>query len=125
MHWGSFAGPRGERVRWNGTWDTGCDVGGMDKTWYLARAERMGELGPPKRILKMADGSHVRTYGQWTGGLEVKGVWVESVWDVFDSGGGWDVLVGKPVMAKLGAVHDIRRDIITIDAGGKTATLEN
>ncbi|KAJ6459056.1 hypothetical protein C8R45DRAFT_769409, partial [Mycena sanguinolenta] len=125
VHWTSFGGPKGERVRGRGTWDTGADVGAIDKGWYLARAERMGVLGRPKRALKMADGTVVKTYGQWIGEMDVEGVRIHGVFDVFESGGGWEVLVGKPIMAALGAIHDTKRDIITITVGERTATLGN
>ncbi|KAF8182495.1 hypothetical protein K438DRAFT_1479814, partial [Mycena galopus ATCC 62051] len=115
----------GECVRGNGTWDTGADVGAIDKGWYLQRAKRMGELGVPRKKLKMADGALVDTYGQWMGELDVEGVRISGVFEVFESGGGWDILVGKPIMAALSAIHDTKCDVITISASGRTATLEN
>ncbi|KAF8195276.1 hypothetical protein K438DRAFT_1446544, partial [Mycena galopus ATCC 62051] len=115
----------GESMRGNGTWDTGADVGAIDKGWYLKWAKRMGELGAPKKMLKMADGALVRMYSQWIGELDVEGVRIRGVFEVFESGGGWDVLVGKPIMAALGAIHDTKCDIITVSAGERMATLEN
>ncbi|KAF8216906.1 hypothetical protein K438DRAFT_1559956, partial [Mycena galopus ATCC 62051] len=125
MHWSSFEGPNGECMRGNGTWDTGADVGAIDKRWYLERAKRMGALGVPKKTLKMVDGTLVKTYGQWIGELDVEGVRIRGVFEVFESGGGWDVLIGRPIMAAISAFHDTKRDVITVSAGERTATLEN
>ncbi|KAJ6463877.1 hypothetical protein C8R45DRAFT_789350, partial [Mycena sanguinolenta] len=116
MHWLSFAGPRGERVRANATWDTGADAGAMNKQWYLQRAKRLGELGVPKRVMRMADGTRVPTFGQWIGEVDVEGVSILGVFDVFESGGGWDVLFGKPLMATIGAVIDTGKDVVGIGA---------
>ncbi|KAF8215562.1 hypothetical protein K438DRAFT_1463791, partial [Mycena galopus ATCC 62051] len=115
----------GECVRGNGTWDMGADVGAINKKWYLEWAKRMGALGVPKKTLKMADGALVKTYGQWIGELDVEGVRIRGIFEVFESGGGWDVLVGKPIMAALSAIHDTKRDIISVSTGGRTAMLEN
>ncbi|KAF8149792.1 hypothetical protein K438DRAFT_1434039, partial [Mycena galopus ATCC 62051] len=125
MHWLSLGGPQGERVRANAMWDTGADAGAMDKRWYLDRAERLGKLGVPRRMMRMADGTRVPTYGQWIGEVEVEGVRISGVFDVFESGGGWDILFGKPLMASIGAVHDTKTDVVTIEAGGKSAVLDN
>ncbi|KAF8198748.1 hypothetical protein K438DRAFT_1583685, partial [Mycena galopus ATCC 62051] len=106
-------------VRGNGTWDMGADMGAIDKRWYLERAKRMGALGVPKKTLKMADGALVKTYGQWIGELDVEGVRIRGVFEVFESSGGWDVLIGKPIMAALSAIHNTKLNIISVSADGQ------
>ncbi|KAJ6577516.1 hypothetical protein B0H19DRAFT_931572, partial [Mycena capillaripes] len=110
----SFGGPRGERVRANGLFDTGAGVGAMDTSWYKTRAGRLGELGIPRRKVRTANGTLVDTAGQWIGKAEIDGLYIDAVFDVFDSGGSWDVLVGLPVQAAFGVVHDTKADAVTI-----------
>ncbi|KAJ7062435.1 hypothetical protein B0H15DRAFT_759447, partial [Mycena belliarum] len=121
QHWMSFGGPKGERVRAMGLWDGGCQIGGMDKTFYLAKAARLGVLAAATKRLKMADGRVVVPYGVWEGDAEVDGVRIRGTFQVFESGGGWTVLVGKPLQAEMGAVHDMKADVVTLSLGGKTA----
>ncbi|KAJ7444330.1 hypothetical protein FB451DRAFT_1434515 [Mycena latifolia] len=108
-----------------GLLDTGAQIGAMDKTFYLSKGRRLGKITASPRWLKMADGNPVVPYRRWEGELELEGVCVSGVFDIFDSGGGWTVLVGKPLQAALGVVHDVKTDVVTICAGGKSATLTN
>ncbi|KAJ7796374.1 hypothetical protein B0H13DRAFT_737777, partial [Mycena leptocephala] len=39
--------------------------------------------------------------------------------------GGWTILFGKPLLAAVGAVHDVRADVVTVNGKGRTTVLEN
>jgi hypothetical protein len=57
--------------------------------------------------------------------MTVGGLRISGVLEVFDSGGGWTLLFGKPLQAALGAVHDMRADVVTLNVVGRTVVLEN
>jgi hypothetical protein len=61
----------------------------------------------------------------WEGRVEVEGVQAQGVFEVFNSGGGWEFLFGKPLQMTFAAVHDYKRDKVDIEARGKRATLTN
>ncbi|KAF8142503.1 hypothetical protein K438DRAFT_1451241, partial [Mycena galopus ATCC 62051] len=115
----------GEKVRVMATWDTGAAVGAIDKKFYELRERRMGLLSAPTKRLRMADGTVVEVFGHWEGEVEIEGVRETCAFEVFDSGGGWDVLLGKPLQATFGVVHNMKRDVVTLDANGRTTQLEN
>ncbi|KAF8171784.1 hypothetical protein K438DRAFT_1773078 [Mycena galopus ATCC 62051] len=70
-------------------------------------------------------GAEQREVGGWEGTLEVEGAKVHGSFEVFNSGGGWTFLFGKTLQTAFGVVHDYKRDIIDIEAGGKRASLKN
>ncbi|KAJ6542994.1 hypothetical protein B0H19DRAFT_1268181 [Mycena capillaripes] len=113
------------KVRVKGLFDGGAMVAVMDKAvWEKIRNELGG--GKPSRMkLRMASGQIVKSEATWEGVVEVDGVRVEGTFEVFDSGGGWEFLFGKPLQATFGAIHNYRSDTVSIEAGGKSATLTN
>ncbi|KAJ7112632.1 hypothetical protein C8R44DRAFT_573383, partial [Mycena epipterygia] len=125
MHWMSLGGPRGEQVRVLGLFNTGAQVGGMSKAFYDAKAARLGETRALTRHLRMANGELVAPFGQWEGTVDVGGVRIQGVFDIFNSGGSWEVLFGKPLQAELGVVHDVKADVVVANVGGRSATLRN
>ncbi|KAJ6571328.1 hypothetical protein B0H19DRAFT_869195, partial [Mycena capillaripes] len=103
----------------------GARVGTIDKVFFLSKAPRLGTMLAPTKMLRMADGTKVQTYGRWIGEVEIEGICIRGVFEIFDSCGGWKVLFGKPLQAAIGAVHNVKDDIVVITAGGRTATLVN
>ena len=63
----------------------------------------------------MADGARVVSEGCWIGSVTLGGRTVEAGFEVFPSGGGWSLLVGKSLLHQFGAVHDYRDDTISIE----------
>lgn len=121
------AGTGGERTRRVGTFDGGALIGGLCWRTYERMEEGMRRLAPSKKILRMADGNLVPSRGVWIGMLRVEEVSVRVRLEVFDSGGCWEILVGKPVLRQLKAVHDYWRDTVTIGEreGGESVRLES
>ncbi|KAG1770163.1 hypothetical protein EV702DRAFT_1202573 [Suillus placidus] len=62
----------------------------------------------------MANGSIVPSQGVWRGTFQWNKVKVHTSFEIFDSGGVWSMLIGKPLLEQLGAVHDYNQDAITI-----------
>ncbi|KAJ7036657.1 hypothetical protein C8F04DRAFT_898906, partial [Mycena alexandri] len=125
MHWVTLLGPQGEKVRVFALFDTGAGIGVVDVKVFERVRSRLGTMSAPTKRLRMADGSLVWSVAHWDGEIEVEGVKVNGAFEVFDSQGGWDMLLGKPLQAALGVIHDMKRDVVTLEAGGKTATLHN
>jgi hypothetical protein len=124
-HWITIHGPKGENVRVKALWDGGAGVGAMDTKVWERNKHRMGAAHQSYKRLRMANGVIVPSDGAWTGSITVKGVRREGTFEIFDSGGGWEFLFGKPLQAAFGAIHDYRRDIVDIEVGGVTASLPN
>ncbi|KAF8975407.1 hypothetical protein BDQ17DRAFT_1441526 [Cyathus striatus] len=100
----AFHGPQGEVVRAWGTFDDGALVGAICSKLYERVKHRMGLLAPSAKRLRMANRVVVRALGRWTGIMEINGVKAEGTLEVFDSGGNWEVLLGKPLIEAFRAV---------------------
>ena len=62
----------------------------------------------------MADRHLVPSCGVWHGKVVVKGIIFEGGFEVFGSNKSWAVLVGKPFLETIKAVHEYGRDTISI-----------
>jgi hypothetical protein len=67
----------------------------------------------------------VKAVAKWTGVIRVEGVKVRSTFKVFDSGGSWGFLFGKPTLKEFAAIHEYMTDTITITDDCKTTRLDN
>ncbi|KAL0568612.1 hypothetical protein V5O48_013372 [Marasmius crinis-equi] len=65
----------------------------------------------------MADGVLVLGIASWNGAVRVKGLEVESLLEVFDSGGQWEVLFGKLLLEKFKAVHNLKKEELVVQKG--------
>ncbi|KAJ3507688.1 hypothetical protein NMY22_g16851 [Coprinellus aureogranulatus] len=110
----SKRGVEGKR-RVMATFDGGALIGALcSRVWQTLEGD-LRVRGRSNRILRMANGSLVPSQGVWTGRLEMKGVPIMVRLEIFDSGGSWEVLVGKPILRQARAVHDYAREIITLN----------
>ncbi|KAK7005526.1 hypothetical protein R3P38DRAFT_2556832, partial [Favolaschia claudopus] len=125
MHWIGVNSVRGEKSRVLALWDGGAQVSALDRKKFEEMKHRLGTVLPGTKVLRMADGTKVSSVAHWEGEVEVEGVRIVGRFEVFDSGGGWSFLFGKDLQAEIGAVHDMRRDVVTIEAGGRCAVLRN
>ncbi|KAJ7158088.1 hypothetical protein C8R46DRAFT_839074, partial [Mycena filopes] len=125
MHWVTLVMKNGVRVRLFALWDSGAGLGVLSKEMFLRVQGRLGTTSPGTKRLKMANGVLVWSLAHWSGTIEVEGVQIEGCFEVFDSRGSWDMLLGKPLQEKLGVIHDMKRDVVTLEANGKTATIFN
>ncbi|KAJ7675693.1 hypothetical protein DFH06DRAFT_946792, partial [Mycena polygramma] len=114
VHWIAFRSEKGEMVRAMALFDGGAQVGAIDSAYFEKVRRRMGRINPPKKRLKMADGSIVASVANWEGEIEIEGVRARGEFEVFDSGGGWKILFGKPLQATMGVIHDMRQDVVTL-----------
>ncbi|KAJ7755448.1 hypothetical protein B0H16DRAFT_1315763, partial [Mycena metata] len=124
-HWIILHGPRGESVRIYALFDTGAMVCVMDLRRFEEVRGRLGRISPPTKQLRLANGEITRSLAHWEEEVEVEGVKAWGAFEVFDSGGSWDFLFSKPMQAALGVIHDVKGDTITLEAGGRKATILN
>ncbi|KAL0562950.1 hypothetical protein V5O48_019129, partial [Marasmius crinis-equi] len=75
--------------------------------------------------MRMADGALVPGIASWNGTVRVKGLEVESSLEVFDSGGQWEVLFGKPLLEKFKAVHDFEKEELVVRKGKEVRRIFN
>ena len=105
--------------------DDGALANAMSVTKFNAIKHRIGYCKPSSRWLRMADGSIVKPKAVWEGRMEIGGVQVWGSFEVFDSGGSWEFLLGKPLLTALHAVHEYTGDTVSIENNGLSAVLEN
>lgn len=107
-------GPQGEKARFLATVDNGAMINAIDTAAYQRIARRLSPLSPSIRTLRMADGSLVPSTGVWTGTLVWGPIEILTTFEVFPSGGSWRMLIGKPLLEQVRAVHDYSLDTITL-----------
>ncbi|KAF8144510.1 hypothetical protein K438DRAFT_1488899, partial [Mycena galopus ATCC 62051] len=112
VHGVALLGPRGEVVRLRCIFDDEATVNAIDSGVYNQVRNHLALLAPSRRILRMADGRLVPSIGMWTGEVVLDGVKHVGSLEVFDSGGAWAMLFGKPLLKGFSAVHDYKTDIL-------------
>ena len=110
----SLQGPRGERVRFLAIVDNGAMINAIDATAYQRTARRLNPLSPSSRKLRMANGSVISSTGTWAGTLEWGPITTHTTFEVFPSGGSWQMLIGKPLLEQVKATQDYSTDSISI-----------
>ncbi|KAJ3713125.1 hypothetical protein C8R42DRAFT_551550, partial [Lentinula raphanica] len=94
--------------------DDGAMVAAMDSGVYHRLREEIGGWSSSVRRFRMADGSVVPGVASWEGRISVGGIAVDGIFEVFDSGGSWQFLFGKPLLESFRAVHDYRNDTLRV-----------
>jgi transposase InsO family protein len=126
MHWLLVHGPRGEIVRVKALYDGGAMVGAMCASFFKKIQHRLdGQTKPSNRHLRVANGVIVPSQAMWSGVLELGGLRAEGEFEIFDSGGGWEFLFGKPLLHNFKALHDFETDTVTIRSIHQSVTLRN
>ncbi|KAJ7866944.1 hypothetical protein B0H14DRAFT_2291338, partial [Mycena olivaceomarginata] len=75
--------------------------------------------------LAVANGKRIWPEGQWCGEVAVGGVRVQASFEVFDCGGAFDVILGKPWLHSVRAIHTYDTDEIRIRTETHDAVLHN
>ncbi|KIM72082.1 hypothetical protein PILCRDRAFT_93604 [Piloderma croceum F 1598] len=78
-----------------------------------------------KRVLRMANGTLVPSGGTWIGRVIVGNVCAEGAFEIFPSGGAWDMLFDKPMLHAFDATHKYTGDTVTLNSKDKSETLQN
>jgi len=126
MHWLWLHGPQGEVVRVNALFDRGAMVRAMCSLIFeKVKHHFHGQAKPSSQLLRMVNGIVIQSQAVWKGMLELKGIHIEGEFKVFNSGGGWKFLFGKPLLRHFQAVHDFNTDMVSIRSEGQTAILHS
>jgi hypothetical protein len=119
-------GPKGETVQTHAVFDGGVMISAMSTAVFKQVRHRLAECIPLKRVLRMVNGAQVKSLATWTGTVELEGIKAQGAFEIFNSGGGWSFLFGKPMLWAFHALHDFRNDtVILIRDGNQVAVLMN
>lgn len=118
-------GPKGKTSCFQANVDDGAMVNAIDTKAFNQAAGRLRRLVPSNRTLRMANGSLVPSQGVWKGSLKWGSVTIATSFEVFDSGGVWKMLIGKPLLEQLSAVHDYATDQISLPSSPITVIITN
>ena len=119
-------GPQGEIVRVSALFDGCAMVAAMCLTVFEKVKHRLGEWKRSDKQLRMGNGTIVPSLAVWRGEMRLGRVTIEGEFEVFDSGGSWAFLLGKPLLRSFRATQAYWPDTVTIrDDDGKEETLVN
>ena len=107
-------GPQGEIVRVAALFDGCAMVSVMCSTVFEKIKHRLGEWKKSKRRLRMGDGTIVESLAVWKGKMQLGEVIVEGEFEVFNSGGSWAFLLGKPTLRTFKAKQAYEPDTVSI-----------
>ncbi|KAG1723796.1 hypothetical protein EDB19DRAFT_1834464 [Suillus lakei] len=118
-------GPQGEVVRVKALFDEGAMVSAMCTTVFDKVQHRLGNWQASTKQLRMANGTLVPSKATWRGEVTIAGVRTQGEFEVFDSGGGWRFLFGKPMLHTFKAIHEYETDTVQISGNGVSTTIHN
>jgi hypothetical protein len=73
----------------------------------------------------VADNAHIRSRGTWTGTVQVGGTTTRCTFEVFDCNNAFDIILGKPWLKAVKAIHYYEQDEIVIGQNGEQELLVN
>jgi hypothetical protein len=119
-------GLQGEVVRLPALFDGAAMVAAMCTSLFNLVKHRLGSWQPSQKLLRMANGTIVPSQARWEGAIQLVNVTIRGSFEVFDSGGSWAFLLGKPLLRRFKAKQDFETDTVSIQAhDGSTTTLRN
>lgn len=87
---------------------------------------RLGTWQPSRKLLRMANGVIVPSQARWEGALQLMDITIKGSFEVFDSGGSWAFLLGKPLLRRFRARQNFGLDTVDIEASnGSVTVLQN
>ena len=119
-------GPQGEVVRVSALFDGCAMVSVMCTTVFEKIKHRLGHWSKSMRRLRMGNGVIVPSLATWQGRMQLGSATVEGEFEVFDSGGSWGFLLGKPTLRLFHAIQAYGPDTVSIQGSNDQAeTLTN
>ncbi|KIK55815.1 hypothetical protein GYMLUDRAFT_248408 [Collybiopsis luxurians FD-317 M1] len=95
--------------------DDGAMIAAMDSSMYRELHGVIGGWSPLQRQFCMANGTLVKGEACWDGHVSIAGAVTDGSFEVFDSGGSWWFLFGKPPLEHFRVVHDYAEDTIKVE----------
>jgi hypothetical protein len=96
-------GPQGEIVRLQALFDGAVMVAVMCVSLFNQVKHRLGNWQPSRKLLRMANGTLMPSQARWEGTIQLADVTIKGSFEVFDSGGSWAFLLGKPLLRRFRA----------------------
>ncbi|GLB45131.1 hypothetical protein LshimejAT787_2000360 [Lyophyllum shimeji] len=120
-------GPNETMVRATGQVDDGVMRNCISKCRWLSYSHCLGveSLTPSHTRIGVANGAEAPSMGKWTGTVKVGGTELRSTFEVFDCGNAFDVILGKPWLRQMRAVHDYETDLILLCGPKSDETIAN
>jgi hypothetical protein len=125
IHRVRLQGTKGGYMHIRGLFDNGAMINAICSSIFRKLSYILGHMRPSTKVLHMADGSCVKSHGQWVGRVGLGGCTVQAAFEIFPSGKGWSLLFGKPLLQEFQAVQDYKRDTLHILHNGSWITLSN
>ena len=119
-------GPQGEIVRVSALFDGCAMVAAMCMTVFEKVKHRLGKWRKSEKLLRMGNGTIVPSLAVWKGKMQLVSMTIEGKFEVFDSGGSWAFLLGKPLLQLFQAKQAYWPDTVSICGKNKEKeTLHN
>ncbi|KAG1824653.1 uncharacterized protein BJ212DRAFT_1260337, partial [Suillus subaureus] len=112
-------------IRVTALFDKGAMISAMCSSFFEKIKHCLGNWTPSSKRLQMANGAIIPSHTTWRGEVEIKGIKAYGEFKVFDSGGRWKFLFGKPMLHAFKAIHNYQTDKVDIIGIGGTCTLHN
>ena len=107
--------------------DGGALIGAMSSDLFRRIRNRIQGWHTSTKRLRMADGTITYSLACWKGKIRFGNITIDATLEVFDSKGGWNILLGKPLLRALNALQDYTRDQVSVsnDNGSEWTNLKN
>ena len=114
QHTLQLLGPQGEIIRVAALFDRCMMVSAMCTTVFDKVKHRLGKWSRSTRQLRMGNGVIMPLEAVWWGKMQLGNVSVEGEFKVFNSGGSWAFLLGKPMLWLFQAMQTYKTDMVSI-----------
>src|SRR6266481_3558777 len=123
--WVQLLGPNGEKVWLQAVIDGGAMRNILCASEWRARRHWLASLTPSQVTLSVADNRHIESEGRWVGVVDVAGAKATQSFEVFNSNGAFQIILGNPGLSYIQAVHKYGTDQIVIQTGAQMMTISN
>ncbi|CUA71180.1 Retrovirus-related Pol polyprotein from transposon 412 [Rhizoctonia solani] len=114
----------GNRRVW-GTIDGGAMLCVLDSVIWAQVEHFLGRLQPSQVVCRMANGTRVASMGTTRAEIEYRGHKWEIEFEVLDSRGAFELLIGKDWLNKTGAKQDFLTDTLSLYSAGQLIYIDN
>ena len=123
--WVCLQGPRRERVWMRAVIDGGAMLNMLCASEWEKQKDWLTLLQLSDVILSITDNHRIPSEGTWTGVMDVAGAKMTQSFEVFDSNGTFEVILGKLWLKSVQVTHHYTTDEITMTIEGRTTMLTN
>ena len=114
LQWIQLQGLKGVVVQATGQVDDRAMRNCISKTHWDGYNHCLEPMEPSTTWIKVANDTRIKSIGRWIGKVTVGGIAAMSAFKIFDCKDAFDVILGKPWLKKVRAIHDYSTDTITI-----------